>query len=149
MLKRIHYRKNPQALQNAYLPRCTINLIAQHNSNIYASLFGFLRALHLSIPYQVRDKLLSSLPSRVFFNTPLGMNKDRREKDTDARRWRRCIDYPRLDINSFPVTIRPALLIAAVVISPSSVLIAAIVTSFHTFMVISGEGRRYIYTADH
>jgi hypothetical protein len=35
-------------LKNAHLLRCAANLIARRIS-IYASLFGFLRALHLSI----------------------------------------------------------------------------------------------------
>jgi hypothetical protein len=81
------------------------------------------------------------------------MNKDGREKDTDARRWRRCIDDRRgRIINSFPVAIvaiRPALHIAAVVIPRPSVLVTALVMSSLIFMVIFAEGRHHIYTADH
>jgi hypothetical protein len=81
------------------------------------------------------------------------MNKDGWKKDTDARRWRRCIDDRRgRIINSFPVAIvaiMPATLIAAVVIPTPSVLVTAVVMSSLIFMVIFAEGRRHVYTADH
>jgi hypothetical protein len=76
------------------------------------------------------------------------MNKDGREKDTDARRWWRCIDDPRgWIINSLPVAIiaiRPAM-----VIPRPSVLVTAVVMSSLILMVIFTEGRRHVYTADH
>ena len=86
------------------------------------------------------------------FNPTLGMNKDGREKDTDARRLRRCIDDRRRDINSFHVAIRPInapaplIHIVAAVITTSSVLVSAVVM-FSPF--IFAEGRCHVYTADH
>ena len=84
---------------------------------------------------------------------PLGMNKDGREKDTDARRWRRRIDDPRRGINPFPVAIRPintpALHIAVSVISKAPVLVTTVVMSPHSFRATLAEGRRHVYTADH
>lgn len=72
---------------------------------------------------------------------PSGMNKEGREKDTDARRWRRCIDDPRRGIiNSFPV---------AIAIRPINTLVTAVVVFSPTFMVIFANGRRHVYTADH
>jgi hypothetical protein len=69
------------------------------------------------------------------------MNKNGWEKDTDARRWRRCIDDPRRGIiNSFPVAIvaiRP-------IITP-----AMIPTPVISLTVIFAEGRHHAYTADH
>jgi len=47
-------------LKNAHLLRSAANLIAQRIS-IYASLFGFLRALHLSI-FEQPEKQPVSLP---------------------------------------------------------------------------------------
>ena len=72
------------------------------------------------------------------------MNKDGREKDTDARRWRRCIDDPRGGIiNSFPVAI-------VVAIRPGiSLLVSVLVMFSSAFVVIFAEGRRHAYTADH
>jgi hypothetical protein len=80
------------------------------------------------------------------------MNIDGWEKDTDARRWRRCIDDPRRGIiSSFPVAIvairpiiTPAIHIAVVVISTPSVLVTAFV-----MFVIFAEGRHHVYAADH
>ncbi len=88
------------------------------------------------------------------------MNKDRWEKDADARRWRRCIDdRRRWDINSFAVAIRPikAFAVAVSVILPPSVVtvvhtlawLVAVVMFTHPFMIIFAEGRHYVYTADH
>jgi hypothetical protein len=87
------------------------------------------------------------------------MNIDGWEKDTDAPRWRRCIDDPRRGINSFPVAIvaivairpitTPAICIAVMVIPTPSMLVTAVVMSSHTFMVISAESRHHVYTADH
>jgi hypothetical protein len=75
------------------------------------------------------------------------MNKDRWEKDTDARRWRRCIEDRRGGIiTSFPmaiVAIRPIITPAMVAVIPtSSVLVTATV-------IISAEGRQHVYTANH
>jgi len=71
------------------------------------------------------------------------------EKDTDARRRRRCIDDRRRDIISIPVTVRlintPAMHIAAAVMPTSSVFVTAVVMS----SVIFAEGRHYVHTADH
>ena len=78
----------------------------------------------------------------------LGMNKDGGEKDTKARRARRCIDDRRLDINSFPVAIRPintpALHIHIVAAVPSVLVTVGLFSP-----VIFAEGRRHVYTADH
>jgi hypothetical protein len=81
------------------------------------------------------------------------MNKDGWEKDTDARRWRRCIDDRwRGIIRSFPMAI--VAIITAVVVIPTPSVIAVIptpsmlVTAFVMFIVF-GEGRRHVYTADH
>jgi len=71
MFKCLPCRKKPKALQNAHLLCCAANRTAQCISirvtsrdvqviRLYASRFGFLRALHLNIQYQVRDKLLNS-----------------------------------------------------------------------------------------
>jgi hypothetical protein len=78
------------------------------------------------------------------------MNKEGWEKDTDARRGRRCIDYRgRWIINSFPVPIiairtihRPAVVMA----TASLLLVTAVVMSP---AVISAESRHHVYTADH
>jgi hypothetical protein len=71
-------------------------------------------------------------------------------KYTDARRWRRLIDYRRRSIKPFPVTIRPmkapAMLIAVAVMTMSSVLVTPVVMSAIAAMVVS-EGRHYVYTA--
>jgi hypothetical protein len=75
-----------------------------------------------------------------------------REKDTNARLWRRCIDDRWWGIISFPIAIMPiippVILIAVAVMPTSSVLITAVVMSSLAFMVIS-EGRQDVYTADH
>jgi hypothetical protein len=86
-----------------------------------------------------------------------------REKDTDARLWRRCIDDRRRGIISFPVAIirpiiPPVMLIAVVVMPTSSVLITVVVMptssvlitamSSLAVMVIS-EDWHHVYTADH
>ncbi len=73
-------------------------------------------------------------------------------KYTDARRWRRRIDNRRRRIKPFPVTIRliiePAMLIAVVVMTTSSVfIITPVVMSAMAAMVVS-EGRHHVYTAD-
>jgi hypothetical protein len=77
------------------------------------------------------------------------MNKDWWEKDTNARRGRRCPDNRRgWIINSFSMsivairTIRTAMLIT----TSSVVLVAAIVMSS---TIISSDGGRHIDTADH
>src|SRR5450759_69385 len=67
-------------------------------------------------------------------------NIDGWEKDTDARRWRRCIDDPRRDINSFPVAIRPINTLVVAISMPSLLVTATI---------ISADGRHHVYTADH
>ena len=55
-------RKKPEALQNAHLLCCAANRTAQRIS-IYASRFGYLRALHLNIFEQ---------PSNMgYFNNPI------------------------------------------------------------------------------
>jgi hypothetical protein len=82
------------------------------------------------------------------------MNKDGWEKDTDTRRWRRCIvDRGWRIISSSPVArvaiiaIRPIITPAMVAVIPTSpVLVTAVVMS-HT--VIFAEGRHHVYTADH
>ena len=78
---------------------------------------------------------------------PLGMNNDWWEKDTDARRGRRCPDNRRRWIvNSFPVpiiAIRP--IHTAVVIITASVLLVTAVVLFVIFAV----GRHHVYNADH
>jgi hypothetical protein len=62
-------------LKKAHPLRCASNLPGSspgrraRRISIYASLLMFLRALHLSIPYPVREKLLNSLTSRCFQNT--------------------------------------------------------------------------------
>jgi hypothetical protein len=71
------------------------------------------------------------------------MNKDGWEKDTDARRWRRCIDDPRRDINSFPVVIRPINTLVVAISMPSFLVTAAVMS------IVSSDGRRHIYTAEH
>jgi hypothetical protein len=79
---------------------------------------------------------------------PLRMNKERWEKDTDARRGRRCPDdRRRWIINSFTMAIvairsihRPA-----VVITTASVLLVTAVVLFVIFAV----GRHHVYNADH
>jgi hypothetical protein len=72
------------------------------------------------------------------------MNKDRGEKDTDARRRRRCPDDRRgWIINSFPVaivTIRPIITV---------VIIPMVIIPTSTVIVISAEGRQHVDTADH
>lgn len=89
----------------------------------------------------------------------LRMNKDRREKDPDAHRWRRGINDRRRGIYTFPVAIRLvhstssvnstiAVHSPVVVIPGSSVLITALVV-FSPIFVIFGKGRRHVYTADH
>jgi hypothetical protein len=81
------------------------------------------------------------------------MNKDGWEKDTDAWRWRRCIDDRRRGIiRSFPVAILPIMTAIAVIPTPS--VIAVIPTpSMHVMafvmFIVFGEGRRHVYTADH
>jgi hypothetical protein len=76
------------------------------------------------------------------------MNKDGWEKDTDARRWRRCIDDRRGGIiNSFPVAIvaiRPIHRPVVAISTPSLLLVTAVVR-----FVIFTEGRHHVYTADH
>ena len=73
------------------------------------------------------------------------MNKNGREKDTDARRWRRYIDdRRRWIINAFPVSI-----VIIMSVSGSRLHMAAIVVFPLRFMVIFGEGRRHSDTADH
>jgi hypothetical protein len=52
-------------LKNAHLLRCAANLIAQRIST-YASLFGFWRALHLSIFEQPGAKVLFNTLTEVF-----------------------------------------------------------------------------------
>jgi hypothetical protein len=70
------------------------------------------------------------------------MNKDGWEKDTDARRWRRCIDDRRGGIiNSFPVAI--------VAIRPIITPAMHIPTPVMSHTVIFAEGRHHVYTADH
>jgi hypothetical protein len=84
----------------------------------------------------------------------LTRNKNWREKYTDARWWRWCIDDRRRGIIvSFPVAIvaiRPMHRLV-VAISMPSFLVTAIVMSFHSSMVITtlAEGRSHAYTADH
>jgi hypothetical protein len=82
MFKSIPCRKKPQAIQNAPGMRrasicgvypgegrgCTANRTARRMS-IYASRFGFLRALHPNIPYQVWDKFLNSPQTFGFYNS--------------------------------------------------------------------------------
>jgi hypothetical protein len=58
-------------LKNIHLRRCAANRTAQRMKirvtfRLYASRFGFLRALHLNIPYKVPDKLLNSPQSWDF-----------------------------------------------------------------------------------
>jgi hypothetical protein len=79
------------------------------------------------------------------------MNKEGGEKDTDARRRRRCIDDRRRGIiSSFSVAIMPIITAVVVIPSPSVIVTAAVMFS-HTFMVtfVFGEGRSHVYTADH
>jgi hypothetical protein len=86
------------------------------------------------------------------FNRLLGMNEDRGEKDTDARRFGRRVDDRRLEINSFPVTIRPIntsaplIYIVAAVMPASPLLIPSVVM---TPPFVFAEGRRCVNTADH
>jgi hypothetical protein len=83
-------------------------------------------------------------------DSPLGTKNEGWEKDTDARRWRWCIDDPRRDIHPFRVAIRPIntpaslIHIVAAVISTASFLVTAVVI----FSVFT-EGLRHVYTADH
>ena len=73
------------------------------------------------------------------------MKKERREKDADARRWRRGIDNPwRWIINPFPMPIVP--------VRPRSRPVVAI--SMPSFLVtasvmVFAEGRRRVDTDDH
>jgi hypothetical protein len=75
------------------------------------------------------------------------MNKDGWEKDTDARRWRRCIDDRRGGIiNSFPVAIvaiRPIHRPVVAISMPSFLVTAAVMS------IVSSDGRHHVYTADH
>jgi hypothetical protein len=90
---------------------------------------------------------------------PLGINIDRREKDSDARFWRWCIEDRRRRINSVTVAvliipIAPPVMPAAMstpvgaVILRSSVLIPPVVIFFPSIMTIISVGRRHVYTAD-
>ena len=84
----------------------------------------------------------------------LGVNKDGREKDADARRWRRGIVYRRRrGINSFPVAIRlvhrPSPVHSPVMLIPRSSLLVTALVMFSPIFVIFGESRRHVYAADH
>jgi hypothetical protein len=75
------------------------------------------------------------------------MNKNGREKNTDARRGRRYPDYRRRwIITSFPVAIVAIRPIAVTVMPAPSLLVPAVVMST---TVIFAEGRHHVYTADH
>ena len=90
----------------------------------------------------------AGLPTRS--NLPLGVNKDGREKDIDARGSRRGIVDRRRCIDSFPVSIRlvhsPSPVHSPVVAIPRS---SALVILLSPIFVIFGEGRRHVYAADH
>jgi hypothetical protein len=109
-------------------------------------------------PAQLR--LNSGLPIRFL----LWMNNDGREKNTDARRGGRRIDDRRRRINASPVTITVAIrpihgspmhIGVAIIPASASVLVvptaSVIVTAVVIIspIVIFGEGRRRVHTADH
>jgi hypothetical protein len=90
------------------------------------------------------------------------VNKEGREKNTDARRWSRFIVDRRWGINRLPVSIRPIytpaahivvaaapVIVTVAVIATAPVIITALAMSYPAVMVISGKGRRHVHTADH
>jgi len=97
--------------------------------------------------------------------SPLWMKKDGREKDTDAQRWGRRIDYRRRAIPSVPVTAvvittssvlvtavvipTPSVFVTAVVIPAPSVLVTVVVIIPPTIMAVMGESRHHVHAADH
>jgi hypothetical protein len=80
-------------LKNAYLPRCAGSFPGIRRGRLAA--YGkvrlipqALRALQLSIPYHVRDKLLNSLQNRVFFQHPA-----KQEEENDGGIYQYWNDY--------------------------------------------------------
>ena len=101
-----------------------------------------------------RPDQLSLNSGRPTRSNPLLPNKDGWEKNSDARRWRRFIDdRRRWIINRFPVGIGPIVAIrtinSLVVFMPMSLVIVIVLVMFSMFMVIFGESRGHVYTADH